>query len=351
MKREEAKAKLDTVIKKSRIHFYKPIQIAEILYYQRTIDKKLNLLDLESYRTKSRKWRDIVSAELLGNTCSSSARFQDDLFNENAVPPEALHILGKENLRTGGAVEAYIYSQFDNKHEQLEDALLYCLASTPADFNVRQLLDSFWNEAGLKRSIDKVYEIIVFSLFDTLVKQLEMTVDISVNESKIDLLREFEVFAKKVMCLDCENLVRSDSAHVYRVGVANAADRGLDMYSNWGPAIQIKHLVLSEELAESVVDSVSSDRIVIVCKAAESGFIVSLLNQIGWKSKIQSVVTEDDLVEWYEKALRGTFSEMMGTQLLETMCEQINLEFPSIEKNRGVLSRRNYRALHDDFWR
>lgn len=347
----EAKAKLDTVIRKSKIHFYKPIQIAEILHYQRTVDRKLNLRDLESYRTKSRKWRDVVSAELLGNVCSSSARFQDDLFNENAVPPEALYVLGQENLRTNGAVEAYIYSKFDNKHEQLENALLYCMTSTPSNFEVRKLIDSFWYEAGLKRSLDKIYEIIVFSLFDTLVNQLEMTVDVSVSETKVDVLYEFEDFAKKVMCLDCENLIHRGSAHVYRVGVANAADRGLDMYSNWGPAIQIKHLVLSEELAESIVDSVNSDRIVIVCKAAESKLIVSLLTQIGWKSKIQSIVTEDDLVEWYEKALRGTYSAQMGERMLTTMCEQISVEFPSIEQSRGILFKRNYRAIKDDFWK
>lgn len=347
----EAKAKLDTVISKSRIHFYKPIQIAEILHHQRTVEPDLDLLDLNSYRTRSRKWRDIVSVELLGNKCTSSARFQDDLFNENAVPPNALYVLGQENLRTNGAIEAYIYSKFDTKHDQLEDALLYCLSSTPADFQVRRLIDSFWYEAGLKRSLDKIYEIIVFSLFDTLVDHLEMTVDISVSERKIDVLHDFEDFAKKVMCLDCTNLVHSSSAHVYRVGVANAADRGLDMYSNWGPAIQIKHLVLSEELAESIVDSVSSDRIVIVCKAAESKLILSLLNQIGWKSKIQSIITENDLVAWYEKALRGPHSEAMGAQLLKTMCEQITLEFPSIQQNRGILSTRNYHTIEDPYWK
>ena len=144
----EAKAKLDTVISKSRIHFYKPIQIAEILHHQRTVEPDLDLLDLNSYRTRSRKWRDIVSAELLGNVCTSSARFQDDLFNENAIPPNALYVLGQENLRTNGAVEAYIYSKFDTKHDQLEDALLYCLSSTPADFQVRKLIDSFLNEMG-----------------------------------------------------------------------------------------------------------------------------------------------------------------------------------------------------------
>lgn len=347
----DAKAKLDNVIQKSRIHFYKPIQIAEILYYQRTVDQTLNLLDLESYRTKSRKWRDIASVELLGNVCTSSARFQDDLFNANAVPPEALYILGQENLRTNGAVEAYIYSKFDNKHEQLEDALLYCMHSDPTDFKVRKLIDSFWYEAGLKRSLDKIYEIIVFSLFDTLVNQLEMTVDVSVSESKIGILHEFEDFAQKVMCLDCNNLTHSNSAHVYRVGIANAADRGLDMYSNWGPAIQIKHLVLSEELAESIVDSVSSDRIVIVCKSAESNLIISLLNQIGWKSKIQSIITEDNLIEWYEKALRGTYSVELGKQLLATMCEQISIEFPSIGQGRNFLSQRNYATIINSFWK
>ncbi len=347
----EAKEKLDNIIKKSRVHLYKPIQIAEILYHQRMLEQDLNLHDLESYRTRSRKWRDIVSKELLGNVCTSSARFQDDLFNENAVPPEALYVLGQENLRTNGAVEAYIYSKFDNKHEQLEEALLYCMDSTPEDFQVRKLIDSFRYEAGLKRSLDKIYEIIVFSLFDTLVNQLEMTVDVSVSESKVDILHEFEDFAQKVMCLDCQNLVHSSYAHVYRVGVANAADRGLDMYSNWGPAIQIKHLVLSEELAESIVDSVSSDRIVIVCKAAESKLIVSLLTQIGWKSKIQSIVTEDDLIEWYEKALRGKYSLEMGERLLKTMCEQIYIKFPSIEKSRGIIAQRNYRKIKDEYWK
>lgn len=351
MTREEARRKLDAVINKSRVHFYKPIQIAEILYHQRTEEPDMDLMDLESYRNRSKKWRDVVSAELLGNVCTSSARFQDDLFNENAVPPGALAVLGRENIRTGGAVEAYIYRQFDEKHRQLDAALRRCLDATPETFSVRELIDSFLYRPGLKRSIDKIYEIIVFSLFDTLVDQLEMTVEVSVSEEKVDILREFEDFARKVMCLDCDNLVHSSSAHVYRVGVANAADRGLDMYSNWGPAIQIKHLVLSEELAESIVDSVSSDRIVTVCKKAESGLILSLLNQIGWKSKIQSVITEDDLIEWYGKALRGTYGAGMGQKLLQTMCEQIVLEFPSVQQDQGVIAQRNYRYIQDDFWR
>jgi len=61
-------------------------------------------------------------------------------------------------------------------------------------------------------------------------------------------------------------MTKLQDAKMYRVGVTNAADRGLDMYSNWRPAIRIKHLTLSEEMAEDIVGSVSSDKIVIVCK-------------------------------------------------------------------------------------
>lgn len=353
MTREEAKTKLDIVINKSRIHFYKPIQIAEILYHYRT-DKNntINLLKLESYRTISRKWRDAVSEELLGNICSSSARFQDNLFEENAIPPEVLETLGEENNKTNGAVEAYIYSKFNIKHNQLENALNYCMNSTPECFNILQMIESFWNEPGLRRSLDKIYEIIVYSLFETIVDELHLKVDVSVSEDKIHILSEFEDFAKKVMCIDCNNLEHSQDAHMYRIGIANAADRGLDIYSNWGPAIQIKHLVLSEELAESIVDSISSDRIVIVCKKAESKLIVSLLNQIGWKSKIQSIITEDELVLWYEKALRGSCKSEMGKKLLHTLCEQIELEFPSInQKNSSIIDSRNYQSIQDPFWK
>ena len=89
------------------------------------------------------------------------------------------------------------------------------------------------------------------------------------------------------------------------------------MYSNWEPAIQIKHLSLDISLAESIVNGVSSDRIVIVCKDAEKDVIVSLLSQIGWRSHIQSIVTENDLIKWYEKSLQGNYSEQLGEKLAQ----------------------------------
>ena len=348
--REQAKAALDTVIKKSRVHLYKPIQIAEILYRDR-IYKDINLLSLEDYRTKSKKWRDKVSIVLLGRVSTSSARFQDDLFNDNATPPAVLDVLGHENRRTNGAVEAYIYNKFDYKHEQLSNALSYCLDADTESFEVKKFIDSFWNEPGLKRSLDKIYEIIVYALFSTLVDAMNLKVEVTVGEEAYPLLKEFEEFTKKIMCLDCSTPQHIQEAKVYRVGVTNAAGRGLDMYSNWGPAIQIKHLSLDLTIAENIVNSVSSDRIVIVCKDAEKDVIVSLLTQIGWRSHIQSIVTENDLVTWYEKALRGSYSDMLGEKLLFCLANEIAEEFPSVDSTPEIIKERHYELISDPFWK
>lgn len=341
---EQAMQALDTVIEKGRVHLYKPIQVAEILYRDRVF-KDIDLAKLEDYRSQSKKWRDDVTIPLLGRKCTSSARFQDDLFNANATPPSVLVALGKENRRTKGGIEAYIYGQFTHKHIQLRNALDYCLNATPQSFYVKNFIDSFWNEPGLKRSLDKIYEIIVYALFSTLVDALNLKVAVTVKEDAFQLLKEFEDFSQKVMCLDCSTPHHIQEAKVYRVGVTNAADRGLDMYSNWGPAIQIKHLSLDTSLAESIVNSVSSDRIVIVCKDAERDVIISLLSQIGWRNHIQSIVTESDLINWYEKALRGCYSAVLGDKLLYCLAQEIADEFPSVDTTPDIIKNRHYEKV------
>lgn len=346
---QTAKKALDSLIKKSRVHLYKPIQIAEILFRHR-VYKDIDLLSKEDYRISSRKWRDNISIELLGRKCTSTARFQDNLFDDNAIPPHILQVLGEENVRTGGAVEAYIYRNFTSKYSQLSNALDKCLNADKETFNIKDFIDSFWLEPGLRRSLDKVYEIIVYALFSTIVEAVELKVEVFVKEKFLNLLKDFEDFSNKVMCIDVSNPRHVEYAKIYRVGVTNAADRGLDMYVNWGPSIQIKHLSLSVELAQDIVGSISSDKIIIVCKDAEKDVIYSLLTQVGWKSRIQSIITENDLVAWYEKALRGQYQEQLASKLLERLAEEIVEEFPSVDGMPQELVSRNYDQIKDDFW-
>ena len=346
---KEAKNALDSIIRKSRVHLYKPIQVGEILYHDRAL-QDVDLDNLESYRISSKRWRDEISLLLLGRVCTSSARFQDDLFNSNALPPHIIKVLAVENRLTQGAVEAYIYKKFTTRYCQLSKALDLCINATTESFDVQTFLSAFWTEPGLKRSLDKVFEIVVYSLFSTLVDTLRLQVEVSIDREQLGLLSEFEDFTKMVMGLTGKIHQTQQNAKIYRVGVTNAADRGLDMYSNWGPAIQIKHLTLDVEIAETIVKNISSDRIVIVCKSVERDIIVSLLSQIGWRGKIQSIITENELVVWYEKALRGTFSKQMGDVLLNTMRDELKKEFPSLSGFPEVLERRQYRLITHPEW-
>ena len=78
--------------------------------------------------------------------------------------------------------------------------------------------------------------------------------------------------------------------------------------------------------------------------------VLSLLNQNGWKNRIQSIITENELVDWYEKALRGKYSSILGMVLLEKLITEIELEFPSLVKFQKQILDRNYQNIKSDFW-
>lgn len=134
----------------------------------------------------------------------------------------------------------------------------------------------------------------------------------------------------------------TSKASFYRLGVANASDRGLDMYSNTGSIVQVKHLSLSEELAKEVISSVSSESVVIVCKSSEQETITSLINQIGWKKKIKGIVTLDDLSSWYKICLESKDNQELGIKVINLIKAQMSLEFPSTYELDSFMKERGY---------
>lgn len=155
---------------------------------------------------------------------------------------------------------------------------------------MKKFIDSFRYEAGLKRSLDKIYEIIVYALFSALAEAMNLQVKISVDESKSDLLYEFEDFAEKVMRLNPSCPCHSEPAKIYRAGVMR-------------------------------------------------------LTQIGWQSHIQSIITEQDLTLWYEKALRGKYANLTAEKLLSCLREEIAGEFPVTSSIPDILKSRHYEKL------
>jgi hypothetical protein len=323
---EQAMARLDALIKKSRVHLYKPIQIAEILHRHRTVSD-VSLNDVETYRSRSKKWRNEVCVKLLGRISTSSARFQDNLFDANAIPPDVLSALSLLNKH--GEVEAYIYSAIKNRHLNMHNGLQIVVNATPATFNLQEFIDSFRRAPGLSRSVDKIYEIVVYAIFTTLLEQLDVHIQTRIANLDSAVMEEFSDFVEKVLGLTIADPIQDMRPYVYRVGVTNAADRGLDMWANFGLAIQIKHLSLTEPMANSIAVSIPADRIIIVCKDCEKNVLLSIINQIGQGGRIHAVITEHELIAWYEKALRGKCASLFGSRVLELLIKEIQLEFPS----------------------
>ena len=336
-----SKEALDKIIRKSRVHLYKPIQIAEILHHYR-MGEAMNLLDLETYRNPSKKWRDTITNRLVGNISTSSARFQDNLFDENAMPPELLKELGEFNKQNKGIVESYIYQRLEERLSMVLSALTYIEQSGVGKFDLHTFLAKFTDEPGLKRSVDKAYEITVYALFSTLVRALQVEINATIKNADDEILDDFSKFVRLVLGLTKGKTSISMPAKLFRVGVTNAADRGLDMWANFGPAIQVKHISLSEELAEDVTDSVAADKIILICLDGEETMIKRITSQLPFSDRIQGIITLKDLETWYALCLSSKYKKKLGEQLLKDLTREFDFEFPTSTEIKPFLSERGY---------
>ena len=339
--KSSAKEALDKVIKKSRVHLYKPIQIAEILFHHRT-EKAWDLDDLESYRNISKKWRDEVSLLLVGRKSTSSQKYQDNIFEDNAMPPKLLVELGKFNVKSKGFIEAYIYKALKKRLSSVYMVDKYISTSKAEKFSLKKLVDLFQADIGLRRSSGKIYEISVYALFTTIIRSLKAEITLKIKNQDEEILADFKQFIKMVLGVDKRGAALILPASLYRVGVTNAADRGLDILANFGPAIQVKHLTLTMETAEDIVDDITAEKIVIVCLDAEKRTIESLLEQVGWKKRIQGIITIDNLENWYKLCLNEKYQNGLGKNLLKDLQREFVVEFPSIRKIDPFIKDRGY---------
>jgi len=345
----EAKVAIDRVIKIGRIHLYKPIQIAEILYRARS-QRDIDMADLETYRNPSKQWRDLISLRLVGNVSTSSQRYQDNLFEENAIPPRLLVELNIANIEGNGTVENYIYHRCKERWSLLIDSNQYLEESTPESFQLKELVSRFVQEPGLKRSIDKIYEIVVYALFITIVKELRASVSLELENPNPEIMADFNDFISMVLGITSDQTRISVPANLYRAGVANAADLGIDILTNFGPIVQVKHISLTREIVEDITDKVSAERIVIVCRDDEKYQIHSVLNQIGWRERIQGIITLNDLIHWYEICL-SKYQNSMGNILIESLRREYAREFPLVIEIDAFFNERDYSSYQlEDEW-
>ena len=326
--------------------------------YRSRVYQDIDVLQVETYRNQSIKWRNEISKSILSTSSSSSSRYQDDIWNAHAMPPEILSVLNQANIEGSGVVERYIYYRFLERQggivavmEQLKQA-----QSSPESFNISDFFELFRNKAGLKKSVDKCYEIVTYSILETVVTALETKITVQISPEKKELLQEFASLTKVLLNIDIKQTKWTELAHIYRVGVTNAADRGLDMWANFGIAIQVKHLTLKESHVRQITDQIESDSIVIVCRDADASVIKTVLKQISWVRRVRGIIKESELIQWYDKCLRGKFSNFLAQKLIQLLLESFEAEFPEASgyasRITDFCAQRNYDKLFSaSLWR
>ena len=319
---------LKSVIDKSRVHFYKPIQVAEILHKSRTNSALVNFSDFDNIRKISKSWRDEVSLRLVGNRSTSSAKYQDDLFRAvTAENIEKLCFLHNQN----GAVEEYIYSEMKKKWDVLVRILNYCIDAKPETFSLKKMEQMFDAESGLKRSIDKMFEIGAYTILSHYIKlsRAKMVVEID------------PITPLPQMITDMLNPDSVRRPSISRVGVANAADRGLDMVTNFGPVVQVKHLPLSYDLVEEVCSSLPMSEVFLVVNSDDLEVRKRL--ELGAPNNLIGIVSTVELDEMYSSILGnpGLTSETKSG-LLESLADGMLLEFPHLGEFETFANERGY---------
>lgn len=343
----EAKARLDRLIRKTRDVFYKPIAIAEILYRNRT--EELDLTLLNEYRRASDRWSKDIARRLWGSATSSNSRYWDQMFDEPLMTPAVITALGRINCggRPAGLVESYIYAHLHDKLKGLRAIIDWVADQNPQTFELETLISKFVTDERYVQSVDKLYEVVVYALFEVVTRRLDARISLTINPKSI-VLKTSDDFALMVLGVNSDRPIIEQPAKLYRVGKANASDGGLDMWANFGPAVQVKHVSLTVDACEGICEKIYADKIIIVCKDVDTDVISVVLSQVGLGERVRGIIPESLLCGWYRKACKLGSDRTLGSDLLELLVREMSHEFSTsqdevIDRMMRFSAERQYR--------
>lgn len=335
MNERQAKALLDHVIDISRVEMYKPIQIAEVLR-KALSDHSIHLADKETYRVASRRWRDEVTTSLFGKVSTSSARFQDDLWNDSAVPPQAMEVLGRSN-ETNRQVEAYIYGRVLAKSTGLTHA-----RSKIDGLQTRADLESFvslFDADGMSSSADRLFEIVATAVFQTELSNLPWSLRVDAAAPAHDRPASWSFVERAAG--------NSRPIVVDRLGRTNAADAGLDIWSNFGVVINVKRRALTADLLAQILGDTPVGDLHIVCRSVEASARLRL-KALAATDRPVSITTEADLAGAGASLLRESKT---AKPLRERLLQLFDHEFPlALTLGRFVADRGYLKTASTGIW-
>lgn len=339
---EDARAALDATIDNARGQNFKAIHVAEILHRDRTSPGGLDLRHHEAYRCASKHWRDEVCERLVGATSRSNGTWQDTLFSQ-AKTPVALAVLGAENRRLNGAVEAYIYRRVGATQAAIAELADELERPCKRPFSLAELLRHCRADAALRRVVERIYEIAAFAVIDTLVQALGVEVIVQVPAKRLALLDRDDRFLATVLRAAASELPLRLAGRLTRVGVVNAADGGVDLIANFGFRAQVRHAVFNDAQVRTFFGRPANPAQTLICRSA----VVGHDDDAVARNMAARVISETDLIRWSDLIASGRFGPDVGNALRARIAAELRCEFPGCRSDAflAFMRERGYDAM------
>ena len=315
---------LDKVIAKSRVEMYKPIQIAEVLYHLR-IKGDFTALELDKYKNPSVAWRNQVTDRIMGKHSTSTAQFQHHVWSPSAMPPEALAVLDELN-RSNATIEKLIYKAVLDKQVDLIDFRNSIISLISAQ-ELEQLFAKF-ADPSLASSRDRLFEIIVSSVLQAAL--FDQKIFLSVLGLEASMHGSLGAISRLVSS-------RQIPLQVARLGRTNAADAGIDVWTNFGVLVNVKHRVVDRVLIDQILLDTPKGELLIVCLGVTQDVTDYLAH--GTHGREIAFLT---LHEIWDECDNFTSNHQTWKFFKTTLLHQFDEEFPMALSLMAFLQERGY---------
>ena len=275
---------------------------------------------------------DAACRELYEYPAGQNKNYFDFFFE--MMPLDQLSAIAAENARGNGIVEAYLFFSLQAKQDRIAGVRELLASQSPQNFDVPEFLAEFQRDAGLVRNTGQAFELVVHALFDVLASVLGARVVLSVDPRHEGVMEDFGDFCNIMLGIGPDQAPVHFPARMFRVGTTYSNDGGLDIWSNFGPIVQVKHMTVSLQEAQDVESEVRADRIVIVCKDAHRDLIQAVLTSSGLLRRVKGIVTEADIVRWYGLALGEKYAGVTVPALYQRVVEEFEREFSPAVSSR-----------------
>lgn len=333
---KRAQAALDATVRAARGQAYKGFQIGETLFFDRSHPGAIDLGDHETYRCESKRWRDELCERLVGTVSRSNDRWQDSLFTR-ASTPRTMAVLGAENRRLGGVVEAHTFKAIGRGYAAIASLLDAVETSKPSAFSLALFLAQC-RTAPLCRVAERVFEVGADAVIGTMVELLGVRVEVSVGAHQ-GLVARDRVLQQAVLGLAAGGASATLGGRVSRVGKTNANDGGVDLISNYGFAAAVTHADLDARRAGRLANLVGLPRAAVVCRSAKDPATPTRV----------PVITEGDLVRWSDQIVRGDLGSDGPERLRARLVAELRSEFPAVRADAyaAFIAERGYHRMPD----